>query len=110
MPAGDRDPDGWSTTYCFHVQPEHVWAALDGAQAGLVAEGNVGGLDGMNCYEFKGGDGTASRKLPEKLGGYTVGALAQCNFGRRFQLTIAGVPVGHHLIEDACFTNGEILL
>ena len=61
----------------------------------------------MICYEFKGGTGTASRKLPEKLGGYTVGALAQCNFGRRFQLTIAGVPVGHHLIEDACFTNGE---
>jgi L-aminopeptidase/D-esterase-like protein len=61
----------------------------------------------MICYEFKGGTGTSSRRLPEKLGGYMVGALAQCNFGRRFQLTVAGVPVGQHITEDACFTHGE---
>jgi len=61
----------------------------------------------MLCYEFKGGTGTSSRKLPEKLGGWTVGALAQTNFGRRFQLTIAGVPVGQHLKENSIWTSGE---
>jgi L-aminopeptidase/D-esterase-like protein len=61
----------------------------------------------MLCYEFKGGTGTSSRKLPDKLGGWTVGVLAQCNFGRRYQLTLAGVPVGHYLTEDAPLTNGE---
>jgi D-aminopeptidase len=61
----------------------------------------------MLCYEFKGGTGTSSRKLPEKLGGWTVGALVQSNFGRRYQLTIAGVPVGQHLSENAPFTRGE---
>jgi D-aminopeptidase len=61
----------------------------------------------MLCYEFKGGSGTSSRKLPEKLGGWTVGAFAQTNFGRRYQLTIAGVPVGQHLKDNAVWTNGE---
>lgn len=61
----------------------------------------------MLCYEFKGGSGTSSRKLPEKLGGWTVGAFAQTNFGRRYQLTIAGVPIGHHLKDDTIWTNGE---
>jgi D-aminopeptidase len=61
----------------------------------------------MLCYEFKGGSGTSSRKLPEKLGGWTIGAFAQTNFGQRFQLTIAGVPVGHHLKEDTIWTDGE---
>ena len=61
----------------------------------------------MLCYEFKGGTGTSSRKLPEKFGGWTVGALAQTNFGRRFQLTIAGVPVGQHLKENSIWTSGE---
>ncbi|MBK9211311.1 MAG: P1 family peptidase, partial [Anaerolineales bacterium] len=57
--------------------------------------------------EFKGGTGTSSRKLPTKLGGWTVGVLAQCNFGRRYQLTIAGAPVGQHLQEGAPSQNGE---
>jgi D-aminopeptidase len=61
----------------------------------------------MLCYEFKGGTGTSSRKLPEKLGGWTVGALVQSNFGRRYQLTIAGVPVGQYLRENAPFSSGE---
>jgi L-aminopeptidase/D-esterase-like protein len=61
----------------------------------------------MLCYEFKGGTGTSSRKLPDKLGGWTAGVLAQCNFGRRYQLTIAGAPIGQHLLDDAPFTNGE---
>ena len=78
----------------FHVQPEHVYSALDGAHGGPVREGNVGGGTGMVCYGFKGGTGTASRKLPDDAGGYTVGVLVQCNCGRRPQLTVAGVPVG----------------
>jgi L-aminopeptidase/D-esterase-like protein len=61
----------------------------------------------MLCYEFKGGTGTSSRKLPEKLGGWTIGALVQSNFGRRYQLTVAGVPVGQYLKENAPFSNGE---
>ncbi|HZJ22070.1 MAG TPA: P1 family peptidase, partial [Anaerolineales bacterium] len=49
----------------------------------------------------------SSRKLPAKLGGWTVGALVQSNFGRRYQLTVAGAPAGKYLNEDAPFTNGE---
>ncbi len=81
----------------FHVKPEHTFQALENARPGPVAEGNVGGGTGMVCYEFKGGIGTASRKLDEKAGGYTVGALVQCNCGEREQLRIAGVPVGREI-------------
>lgn len=81
----------------FHVRREHVYAALDGAAAGPVAEGNVGGGTGMVCYGFKGGIGTASRRLPADRGGFTVGALLQANFGRRSTLTVDGVPVGREM-------------
>ena len=83
----------------FHVKPEHAFQALDGAKTGVVAEGNVGGGTGMVCYGFKGGIGTASRKLDQNAGGYTVGVLVQANFGRRNQLRIAGVPVGTEITE-----------
>src|SRR5215218_81575 len=63
----------------FHVKPEHVVAALDGAHGGPVQEGAVGGGTGMVCHGFKGGIGTASRRLPLDQGGYTVGVLVQCN-------------------------------
>ncbi len=107
-PVVAETADGWlNDMNGFHVEPEHVLSALDSAKNGPLPEGNVGGGTGMICYEFKGGTGTASCKLPEKLGGWTVGALVQANFGRRHQLTIAGVPVGQHLTEDAPFTNGE---
>jgi L-aminopeptidase/D-esterase-like protein len=107
-PVVAETADGWlNDMNAFYVRPEHVWAALDSAQAGAIAEGNVGGGTGMLCYEFKGGSGTASRKLPDKLGGYSVGVLAQTNFGRRFQLSIAGAPVGQHLTAGAVFTSGE---
>jgi D-aminopeptidase len=62
-----------------------------------VAEGNVGGGTGMVCYEFKGGIGTASRRLPAASGGFTVGALLQANFGRRASLMVSGVPVGREI-------------
>jgi D-aminopeptidase len=78
----------------FHVKPQHVLAALDSAKAGPVAEGNVGGGTGMICHGFKGGIGTASRRLPAEAGGYTVGVLVQCNYGSRRELRVAGVPVG----------------
>lgn len=81
----------------FHVTKEHVFAALDGARGGPVPEGNVGGGTGMICGEFKGGTGTASRKLSAKDGGYTVGVLVQCNYGMRRLLHIAGVPVGQEI-------------
>ena len=80
-----------------HVNREHVFLAIDSAKGGPVEEGAVGGGTGMICYDFKGGIGTASRKLPDKLGGYTIGILAQTNFGWRPQLMIDGVPIGREL-------------
>ena len=107
-PLVTETADGWlNDMNAFFVKPEHVREALENAGSGLVKEGNVGGGTGMLCYEFKGGSGTSSRKLPEKLGGWTVGAFAQTNFGRRYQLTVAGVPVGQHLKDDTMWTNGE---
>lgn len=91
----------------FHVTQDHAFAALDRARAGPVAEGSVGGGTGMICNDFKGGIGTASRKLPPERGGYTVGVLVQCNYGyfARRLLRIAGVPVGQELIDShlPCF-------
>jgi L-aminopeptidase/D-esterase-like protein len=81
----------------FHVRPEHVFQALDGAKSGFVAEGNVGGGTGMIAHEFKGGIGTASRVDPET--GYTVGVLVQANHGMRHQLRVGGVLVGPDLTE-----------
>jgi len=78
-----------------HVAKEHVIAAILGAKEGPVTEGNVGAGTGTVCFGFKGGIGTASRQLPEKAGGYTVGVLAQTNFGGNLQ--IAGVPIGQAL-------------
>lgn len=107
-PVVTETADGWlNDMHAAFIRPEHVWQALDNAQGGPLAEGNVGGGTGMICYEFKGGTGTASRRLPEKLGGHTVGVLVQANFGRRFQLMVAGAPIGQHLTEDAVFTSGE---
>jgi D-aminopeptidase len=80
----------------FHVQEEHVFAALDSASAGTVEEGNVGGGTGMVCHGFKGGIGTASRVVDE----WTVGVLVQANHGARRRLTIDGVPVGRELGAD----------
>ena len=96
----------------FHVKPEHVFHALDSARAGTVEEGNVGGGTGMICNEFKGGIGTASRVLNAKEGGYTVGALVQCNYGEREQLRIAGAPVGREIPEHSVWKDdtGSIII
>ena len=81
----------------FHVKPEDATHALNSAAGGAVAEGNVGGGTGMICNGFKGGTGTASRKLSAKDGGHTVGVLVQCNYGVQSQLRIAGIAVGREL-------------
>ena len=67
----------------FHVRAEHLHAALAAAHDGPVEEGAVGGGTGMVCHEFKGGIGTASRVIPARVGGYTVGVLVQANYGQR---------------------------
>lgn len=108
LPVVAETADGWlNDMNGFHIQVEHVFHALDAAHSGPLEEGSVGGGTGMLGYEFKAGTGTASQKLPQKLGGYTLGALAQVNFGRRYQLTIAGVPVGQHIPEGAPFSQGQ---
>ncbi|MEM1121259.1 MAG: P1 family peptidase [Bacteroidota bacterium] len=78
-----------------HIKKSDVLAAIESAANGKVEEGNVGAGMGTRCFGFKGGIGTASRVLPKKLGGYTVGVLVQTNFGGVLQ--IDGVPVGQEL-------------
>ena len=96
----------------FHVKPEDAFQALDTAHTGPVEEGNVGGGTGMICNEFKGGIGTSSRVLDQKAGSYTVGVLVQCNYGRRDQLRIAGVPVGKEIPEHPAYGEdvGSIII
>jgi D-aminopeptidase len=84
----------------LHVGEADVVAALEAAHGGPVAEGNVGGGTGMICYDFKGGTGTASRRIELGCATYHVGALVQANFGRRRHLLVRGVPVGRLMRED----------
>jgi L-aminopeptidase/D-esterase-like protein len=83
-----------------HVRPEHVDAALDAAVGGPVDEGSVGGGTGMNCYEFKGGNGTSSRLVRYGSQTFTVATFVQANFGSRTELTVAGRHVGPDLADD----------
>ncbi len=83
----------------FHVKAEHARKAIETAASGPVAEGNVGGGTGMQCFGFKGGTGTASRVVEIDSKTYTVGVLAQCNFGMRKWLRVAGAPVGEALAD-----------
>ncbi len=113
LPVVAETWDGWlNDINGFHVKPEDAFHALDSAQSGPVVEGNVGGGTGMVCSEFKGGIGTASRILDAKDGGYTVGVLVQCNYGRRDQLRIAGVPVGKEIPEQTAYESdtGSIII
>jgi D-aminopeptidase len=84
----------------FHVRPEHVFAALESAHGGAIAEGNVGGGTGMICHEFKCGTGTSSRVVKVDGTTYKVGALVQANYGSRGELRIAGAPLGKHMRND----------
>lgn len=85
--------------YGFHVKESNAYEALDNAKSGFIKEGNVGGGTGMMCLGFKGGSGTSSRVVKIKDSAYTVGVFVQANFGRKRNLTIAGVPVGKELID-----------
>ena len=99
-----------------HVTDTHVLAALDSAKDGVVAEGNVGGGTGMICYEFKGGTGTASRRIEIGAGADQrvghVGVLVQANHGIRDWLTVLGVPIGKHMTENRLFDTerGSIIV
>jgi D-aminopeptidase len=93
--VGETNDGGLNDIRGFHVTREHVYAAIKSASAGPVAEGSVGAGTGTQCFGWKGGIGTASRLLPERYGGYTLGVLVQTNFGG--VLTIAGAPVGKEL-------------
>ena len=98
LPVVAETWDGWlNDVNGFHVKPEHVFHALDTAHAGAVEEGSVGGGTGMICNGYKGGIGTASRRLDNKDGGYTIGVLVQCNYGTRDNLRIAGINVGREI-------------
>ncbi len=90
----------------FHVKKSHVFSALDNASSSPVVEGNVGGGTGMICFEFKGGIGTASRKVRIHKENYRVGVLVQTNFGRREQLRIAGAPVGAEIPDHTIKPKG----
>ena len=104
LPVVAETWDGWlNDINGFHVKPGDVFHALDTAHGGAIEEGSVGGGTGMICYEFKGGNGTASRQIDIRPDGggkdvpprtFIVGVFLQANFGRRPQLVIAGVPVG----------------
>ena len=101
LPVVAETWDGWlNDINGFHVRAEDVWHALDTAHGGAIEEGSVGGGTGMICYEFKGGNGTASRNVDIRASkdapprSFVVGVFLQANFGRRPQLVIAGVPVG----------------
>jgi L-aminopeptidase/D-esterase-like protein len=84
----------------FHVRPEHVFAALESAHGGAIAEGNVGGGTGMICHEFKCGTGTSSRVVKIDKSEFRLGVIVQANYGVRSELRIAGVPVGKVLNND----------
>ncbi len=88
----------------FHVREAHALAALDGARGGAVREGAVGGGTGMICNGWKGGIGTASRRLAS---GYTVGVLVQCNYGTRATFRLGGAPVGPELrsVDPICYAR-----
>ena len=90
----------------FYVKTEHVFAALDSASGGPVAEGAVGGGTGMTCFGFKGGIGTASRQVSVEERLYTLGVLVQANHGTRRELKIAGVPIGQELPASVVPTPG----
>ncbi len=106
LPVVAETWDGWlNDINGFHVKPEHALHAIDTAASGTVQEGNVGGGTGMVCNGFKGGIGTASRKLETKDGGYTVGILVQCNYGTKDNLRIAGIPVGRQIGADTPYAG-----
>jgi D-aminopeptidase len=98
LPVVAETHDGWlSDATTFPIAVKDAFAALDDADSGPIAEGNVGGGTGMICHEFKGGTGTASRVVEVADNTYVVGALVQANYGMRELLRVGGVPVGRKI-------------
>lgn len=93
--VGETNDGGLNDIRARPIRPEHVTRALETATGGPVEEGAVGAGTGTIAFGWKGGIGTSSRRLPERLGGYTVGVLVQSNYGG--SLTINGAPVGREL-------------
>jgi len=101
LPVTAETYDGWlSDSETFPVTMDLALAAIANAKGGPVPEGNVGGGTGMIAHEFKGGTGTASRRLDKAQGGYTVGALVQANYGFRPLLRCGHAPVGREIGTD----------
>jgi L-aminopeptidase/D-esterase-like protein len=95
-----------------HIASEHALQALECAAPGAIEEGSVGGGNGMVCYEFKGGTGTASRLVELDGSLYSVGVLVQANHGIRPWLNVLGAPVGQHMREGRLLTRetGSIIV
>ena len=108
LPVAGETWDGYlNDAYGHHVTEATVMEALEAARGGPVEEGSVGGGTGMICYEFKGGNGTASRRVDYRGTSYTVGVFLQANFGLREELTLAGLPVGR-LLADGGTAAGAV--
>lgn len=101
--VGETNDGGLNNIKARVIKPEHVLKAIENAKSGKVEEGNVGAGTGTICFGFKGGIGTASRVIPESLGGYTVGVLVQTNYGG--VLEVAGVQIGKILEKYDYKTN-----
>ena len=84
----------------FHVTAEHTMAALDGARGGALDLGSIGGGTGMISFDFKAGNGSASRVIEIEGARHVLGVFVQLNFGRRQDFTVLGVPVGQHILHD----------
>jgi D-aminopeptidase len=95
--VGETNDGGLNDIRGLHVRPEHVIAAVGSATTGAVEEGSVGAGTGTRAFSWKGGIGTASRRLDARSGGYTVGVLVQSNYGG--YLTMGGAPVGRELAQ-----------
>jgi D-aminopeptidase len=102
--VGETNDGGLNDIRGGHVRREDVWAAIRGATPGPVEEGSVGAGTGTLCFGWKGGIGTASRRLPARYGGFTLGVLVQTNFGG--VLTVDGAPVGRELGRYAFKPDG----
>lgn len=113
--VGETNDAGLNDIRGRHLTPEIIIKAIEGAKSGPVEEGDVGAGKGTVAFSWKGGIGTSSRKLPEALGGYTVGVLVQSNYGG--VLTMDGVPIGEELNQfylqdyvDSDSADGSIMM
>jgi D-aminopeptidase len=111
--VGECDDSPLNDIDGFHVKEDDVFAAIDNASDGPVAEGAVGAGTGMTCFKFKGGIGTSSRVVAVAGSTYTVGVLVNCNHGKREQLMMLGVPVGQIMLkedESTLYREGSIVI